>query len=83
MGEPAAVVDYLTSAPGVQQANPDLPAPNHPLQPMVAPQPGSPARSGHLSPPNDGFFDTSVFYRGGVNPNDSWIDDGWTTFADN
>ncbi len=67
----------------LSQADPRLPAPADPVQPDVAPLSGSPARSGAATPPNDGFFDTNVSWLGGVNPNDSWIDDGWTTFSDN
>jgi hypothetical protein len=50
------------------------------LIPDIAPRPGSPARGNGVN--LGGFFD-NVNYIGGVNPNDSWIDDGWTTFADN
>ena len=35
-----------------------------------------------VAPPSGGFFD-AVSYIGGVDPADPWIDDGWTTFADN
>ena len=34
------------------------------------------------APPADGFFD-NVNYIGGVNPNDPWIWEGWTTWSDN
>ncbi|HEX2164142.1 MAG TPA: hypothetical protein VHM02_09355 [Thermoanaerobaculia bacterium] len=34
------------------------------------------------APPADGFFD-NVNYVGGVNPNDPWIWEGWTTWSDN
>jgi len=67
----------------LSQADPRLPAPADPAQPDVAPLGGSPARSGAAKPPSDGFFDTNVSWLGGVNPNDPWIDDGWTTFSDN
>lgn len=80
---PQAALDYVNGAPGISFADPRLPDPNSLIQPDVAPEPGSPARSGHATPPNDGFFDTSVFYRGGVDPTDPWIDEGWTTFSDN
>lgn len=34
------------------------------------------------APPADGFFD-NVSYIGGVNPNDPWVWEGWTTWSDN
>lgn len=80
---PAEALAYVNGAPGISFQNPRLPDPNSLIQPDVAPEPGSPARSGAATPPNDGFFDTSVFYRGGVNPTDPWIYEGWTTFSDN
>lgn len=54
------------------------------IQPDVAPTSGAATNIGPLPAVflNDPFFD-SVRYAGGVNPNDSWIDDGWTTFSDN
>jgi len=36
----------------------------------------------HATPPNDGFFDTSVDFIGGVDPNNDWTA-GWTTSAPN
>jgi hypothetical protein len=68
----------------VLQEGPRLPNPRSPLQPDVAPLPGSPARvAGNVfAVPNDGFF-TPVNYIGGVNPNNPWIQEGWTTFSDN
>ncbi|HEX9734180.1 MAG TPA: hypothetical protein VGG06_19590 [Thermoanaerobaculia bacterium] len=63
-------------------ANPLLPNPNHIVQPDVAPLRESPARNVGATAPNDGFFD-QVPWAGGVNPEDPWIDDGWTTFSDN
>jgi hypothetical protein len=82
LGTPAAVMTYLQGETNVTQADPMLPYPNDAIQPDVAPLAGSPARSGHANPPNDGFFD-SVSWRGGVDPNDPWIYEGWTTFSDN
>lgn len=82
LGTPAQVATYLQGSQGVSQADPRLPYPNDAIQPDVAPLPGSPARGGFAAPPNDGFFD-SVSWIGGVNPDDPWIDDGWTTFSDN
>ena len=83
IGVPQEVSDYLNGAPGLKFNNPQLPDPNSLIQPDVAPRPGSPARSGHAVPPNDGFFDTNVFFLGGVNPDNPWIYEGWTTFSDN
>ena len=60
--------------------NPLLPHPLNRVQPDIAPAPGSPALTG-AEAPNDPFFD-NVPYFGGVDPLDPWIDDGWTTFAD-
>jgi len=34
------------------------------------------------TPPNDGFFDTTVDYIGGIDPSDDWTQ-GWTTHAAN
>ncbi|HEX2254353.1 MAG TPA: hypothetical protein VHQ65_13865 [Thermoanaerobaculia bacterium] len=63
-------------------ADPRLPAP-YGLTPDVAPLPGSPARgNANVAAPPAGFFD-AVNFLGGVNPNDPWIHEGWTTFSDN
>jgi hypothetical protein len=78
------VQDYLQNdATQVRFVDPRLPNPFG-LTPDVAPLPGSPARGAGSSanPPNDGFFD-GVNFAGGVDPNDPWIWEGWTTFSDN
>jgi hypothetical protein len=83
VASPQAVVDYLSSAPGIKLvANSGLPDPNSRIQPDVAPLGGSPPRSGFADPPNDGFFD-DVVWMGGVNPQNPWVYEGWTTFSDN
>lgn len=83
IGSTQEITDYLQSQPGMSFNNPRLPDPNSLIQPDVAPEQGSPARGGAATPPNDGFFDTNVFYLGGVNPTNPWIYEGWTTFSDN
>ena len=83
IGSTQEITDYLQSQPGMSFNNPRLPDPNSLIQPDVAPEQGSPARGGAAAPPNDGFFDTNVFYLGGVNPTNPWIYEGWTTFSDN
>lgn len=83
IGSTQEITDYLQSQPGMSFNNPRLPDPNSLIQPDVAPGQGSPARGGAATPPNDGFFDTNVFYLGGVNPTNPWIYEGWTTFSDN
>jgi hypothetical protein len=35
------------------------------------------------TPPDNGFFDTSVDFIGGVGPNDNWVLSGWAVFSDN
>ena len=64
--------------------NPQVPNPQSLVQPDVAPTGGPAASIGPLPAVflNDPFF-TATTYAGGANPNDSWIDDGWTTFSDN
>ncbi len=36
----------------------------------------------HTTPPNDGFFDTTVDFIGGVDPSNDWTA-GWTIHATN
>ncbi len=81
LATPAALRTYLQGAAQITQADPRIPYANDAIQPDVAPLPGSPARSGAASPPGP-FFDDAP-WRGGVNPNNPWIDEGWTTFSDN
>ena len=67
------VVDPLLMRP-YDHANPDF-----------KPAPGSPALTmGFEIPPNDGFFDTTVTYRGALsaNPAEDWTV-GWTNYAQN
>jgi hypothetical protein len=78
------VQDYLENqATQVRFVDPRLANPFG-LTPDVSPRPGSPARGAgsSVAPPDDGFF-TGVNYAGGADPNDPWIWEGWTTFADN
>lgn len=51
----------------------------------VMPLPGSPALdiSYVKSPPDNGFFDTSVTCIGGVCPDNNWVSTGWGIFSDN
>jgi hypothetical protein len=35
------------------------------------------------TPPDNGFFDTSVDFIGGVGPHDNWVLSGWAVFSDN
>ena len=55
------------------------------MMPDVAPLPGSPALDANFTatPPDDGFFDTSVDFVGGVGPDHNWVLDEWTNFSDN
>jgi len=55
------------------------------MMPDVAPVPGSPALDANFiaTPPDDGFFDTSVDFIGGVGPDHNWVLDDWTNFSDN
>jgi len=80
----------LTDAPAVgtylnannEAGNPQLPTnPDSMILPDVAPLAGT---VGALPAEfrNDPFFD-NVTYAGGVNPNNPWIFEGWTTFSDN
>jgi hypothetical protein len=53
--------------------------------PNVMPLPGSPALdiSYVKTPPDNGFFDTSVNCIGGVCPGNDWLSTGWAIFSDN
>lgn len=55
------------------------------LNPNVMPLPGSPALdiSYVKTPPDNGFFDTSVNCIGGVCPGNDWVSTGWAIFSDN
>jgi len=55
------------------------------LNPNVMPLPGSPALDASYvkTPPDNGFFDTSVNCLGGVCPGNDWLSTGWATFSDN
>lgn len=55
------------------------------MMPNVQPLPGSPALDVNYvaTPPDDGFFDTSVSFAGGVGPDHNWVLDDWTNFSDN
>lgn len=60
--------------------DPELAAPFDRAAPDFRPLPGSPARSGHSTPPDDGFFDP-VDFIGGVDPEGTPWYEGWTTLA--
>lgn len=65
--------------------NPQIPNPNSLVQPDLSALNGSAIRSAGALPVEfrqDAFFD-NVTYAGGVNPNNAWIYEGWTTFSDN
>lgn len=53
------------------------------LAPDVRPMPISPALDAQFvkTPPDNGFFDTSVFYLGGVSPYYDWTKEPWTTWS--
>lgn len=55
------------------------------LSPNVMPLPGSPALDINFvrTPPDNGFFDTSVNCIGGVCPGNDWVSTGWAIFSDN
>jgi hypothetical protein len=55
------------------------------LMPDVTPLPGSPALDINYvkTPPDNGFFDTTVDYIGGVGPTHNWTMTGWAVFSDN
>jgi len=65
--------------------DPLLYAPLAGIGPDVRPTPGSPALDASFvkTPPDNGFFDTTVFYIGGVNPYYNWTREPWTTWSDN
>jgi hypothetical protein len=53
------------------------------LAPDLRPMPNSPALDAQFvkTPPDNGFFDTSVFYLGGVSPYYDWTKEPWTTWS--
>ena len=55
------------------------------MMPDVSPLPGSPALDADYAatPPDDGFFDTTATFIGGVGPGDNWVLSGWAMFSDN
>jgi len=59
-------------------------APHKFLNPNVMPLPGSPALDINYvkTPPDNGFFDTSVNCIGGVCPGNDWVSTGWAIFSD-
>lgn len=65
--------------------DPLLYAPLAGIGPDVRPTTGSPALDASFvkTPPDNGFFDTTVFYIGGVNPYYNWTREPWTTWSDN
>jgi len=76
------VQTYLQGQPNVLFSDPRLVDP-YGLSADVTPlSPQARGAGSAAAPPADGFFD-NVNYVGGVDPNDPWIFDGWTTFSDN
>lgn len=79
------VQGYLEAgAQGNSFGNPQIPNGNDIVAPDFAIR-GNGARNNGPLPAefqSDPFFD-NVNFAGGVNPFDSWTDDGWTTFSDN
>jgi hypothetical protein len=65
--------------------DPLLVSPLSALAPDVRPMAGSPALDARYvkTPPDNGFFDTNVFYLGGVGPHYNWTREPWTTWSDN
>lgn len=53
------------------------------LAPDLRPLPSSPALDAQFvkTPPDNGFFDTTVFYIGGVSPYHDWTREPWTTWS--
>ena len=53
------------------------------LSPDVRPMASSPALDAMYvkTPPEDGFFDTNVYYLGGVAPHYNWTLEPWTTWS--
>jgi len=76
----ANVSQYIQGQPRVLLQDPRLANPDG-LTPDLSPMPGSPAR-GAGSSTNVAGFD-GVNFAGCVDPNNPWIWEGWTTFADN
>jgi hypothetical protein len=66
----------------INVVDPQLIRPYDHANPDFRPAPGSPAVTlGFETPPDDGFFDTSVTYRGALSPNaaEDWTQ-GWTNY---
>jgi hypothetical protein len=67
-----------------QVIDPMLGDPYNQSDPDFAPAAGSPAVNGTVpvaTPPNDGFFDTTVDFIGGVDPDSDWTQEAWTSFG--
>jgi hypothetical protein len=74
--------DWITGEETNRIANPLLRDPYYFWAPDFRPALNSPAlnRNFVAIPPDDGFFDTSVDYIGGISPLDDWAD-GWTYYG--
>ena len=73
--------DDVTAFTGsIAVVDPMLVAPYNLLLPDFRPASGSPALDARrvASPPDDGFFDSTVDYLGGIDPTNDWTR-GWTT----
>ena len=68
-----------------RMVDPMLAAPFMLMQPDLRPLEGSPALDARFvrTPPDNGFFDTTVDYVGAVSPGNNWLLSGWATFSDN
>lgn len=76
------VQSYLQGQPNVFFADPRLAGPFDLTGDVTPLNPQSRGAGSAAAPPADDFFD-AVNWIGGVNPNDPWIWEGWTTWSDN
>jgi hypothetical protein len=80
----SSAATLVTAAGGtIDQVDPQLVRPFDHVDPIFRPRPGSVAMLlGFETPPNDGFFDDSVAFRGALSddPAEDWTL-GWTSYA--
>jgi len=81
-GGASDIQGYLQGQPNVFFSDPRLVDPFGLSADVTPLSPQARGAGSNATPPADGFFD-NVNYIGGVNPNDPWIFEGWTTFSDN
>ncbi len=79
---PFTTADWITGNATNRVINPSLRNALSKLQPDFRPNLNSPALNLNFvaTPPDDGFFDSSVTYIGGMGPLDDWTK-GWTYFG--